>query len=182
MGANSKYITFIMGSVFLMTSNMYAEVNPSKNDALAYTNNNMKDSLVKFGEKIKVCTKKETDNPMFLNVNEVKNLNITSNDFNSIIVTLNYSNYDNCVKKEEREYIYNSLLYYHVQSVYNNVDKDILDPLMMSLPTTEILEARIKYDKLPVNIKEYFEKVIGSEPFDIVKVSLPILKSMGKVK
>jgi len=59
-------------------------------------------------------------------------------------------------------------------------NSDALNFLLTSLPSQEVLESVAKYNMLPVKVKSYFEQHIGKEPFNIVKVSIPIFEYFRK--
>ena len=73
-----------------------------------------------------------------------------------------------------------SLLVYKIQKERGEEGTDALNFLLKSLPSDEVLEAMAEYEMLPSKVKTYFEKHIGLEPFDIVKVSMPIFEYYRK--
>jgi hypothetical protein len=72
------------------------------------------------------------------------------------------------------------MLAYSMQKGDSLPDNDTLEALLILLPSNEMLQSLAKYEHLPQAIKTYFEKAIGTEPFDIVKVSMPILEVLRK--
>ena len=104
----------------------------------------------------------------------IKDLNITMSDFKVAIMALNHRNYRQCIEKEEGDFIYAYLTQYNLNRENGKVKKDALKPLLTSLPSEEVLDAQMQYALLPPSKKKYFENTIGTNPFDIIKVSLPV--------
>ena len=157
-----------------------AETLVKPNNIDTYVNNEVKIALAKLGEQIDVCRIKEKENTLIIDPQKLQELNITIENFKVATMALHYRNNRKCIEKEENALIYAYLLQYKIKMDDTVVEKDALKPILMSLPSDEEIEALSKYNVLPAEVKLYFEKTIGSDPFDIVKVSLPVFNAFRK--
>lgn len=174
MVANKIFCTFCM--VLLFMPGLYAKEDITTQD---YVEKNLNKSLVLLGDKIRVCREKEEKNPLEIVPKSLQESNITVEDFQIATKALNYTNNTLCIEKEMNHYMYHALIVYKLLD--GNIDnKEILDSVLISLPSKDIVQAIAKYESFPSYKKEYFQKNIGSTPFDIVKISLPILKAFRK--
>lgn len=177
MDVNKNNLIFLF--LFFWIDTIYANEVPLQNNVNLYVEKKLKQALVEWGDKVKVCLHKEEQNSLYFQPTELEDLNITLHEFRTAIMTLNYNNYTQCTKEEKNAFIFQSLLVYKIQQ-QNEDGTDALNFLLETLPSDEVLNAFEKFEKLPLKIKSYFEKHIGTEPFNIVKVSMPILKYFKK--
>lgn len=158
----------------------YADTTKSSDNVNNFLSKKIENTLAKLAEKIEYCTKQEQISTLTISANNLQKENITVEDFKIATTALNYRNYRHCIEDEENTFLYYNLLQYSESMKQNVVDEEMLNAILMSLPSHEILEALSRYEVLPKKIKEYFEERIGLEPFDIVKTSLPVFKSFRK--
>lgn len=175
MDVNKKNLIFLF--MFFWIDIIYANEVPLQNNL--YVENKLKQALMQWGEQTKVCLIKEEQNPLYFKPTELEDLNISLDVFRIATMTLNYNNYAQCIKEKKNAFIFQSLLVYKIQQA-NKEGTDALNFVLTTLPSNEVLNAFEKYEKLPSDIKSYFEKHIGTEPFNIVKVSMPIFKYFRK--
>ena len=178
MDVNKKNLIFLL--TFVCMHVLYADISPVKDTVKVYVEKNLKKALTQWGKQVKVCQEKEEKNPLHFEPESLEKLNITLLEFRTATMTLNYKNYMQCIKEKENEFMFQSLLVYKIQKENGEEGKDALNFVLEALPSSEVLEAFIKYEKLFPKVKAYFEKYIGIEPFNIVKVSMPILKYFRK--
>ena len=176
MVANKLFFIFIVSICSLVEAKTI--VKPNNIDI--YINNEVKTALGKLGEQIDVCHNKEKVNTLVIDPKKLQELNITIENFKVATMALDYRNNRQCIEKEENTLMYAYLLQYKIKMDDTMVEKDALKPILMSLPSDEVIEALSKYNVLPAEVKSYFEKTIGSDPFDIVKVSLPVFNAFRK--
>jgi len=173
-------ISFIFLVIFSFTSILGAKVMMQDNVVNTYVEKKLKLSLAQWGDDVKECRKKEEQSTLSFDPKSLEKLNVTLDEFRIATMALNHKNYAKCVKNKRDEYMYMSLLVYKIKQEYGEKSKDALNFLLVSLPSTEVLEALANYEKLSSKVKTYFEQSIGNEPFDIIKVSIPILEYFRK--
>jgi len=149
-------------------------------EAERYVSKNVKEALVALSAQTEICKDKEKNTLVKITPDSLKEANISIDTFKVATMALNHINYTNCIDKEEKSFLYYSLIAYNMQKQNSIEDKDTLSASLILLPSNEVLQALAKYENLSQSIKAYFEKVIGSEPFDIIKVSMPVLDSLHK--
>ena len=167
-------------AISLFTSYAYAKTIQVAHTVKAFLSDKQKHALTSLGEKIELCSKKEKMNTIILSPTHLKKSKITLKDFKIATMALNYRNYRHCIEDEENTFMYYTLLQYNESTQQNVVDETMTKTILMTLPSHEILEALSHYEVLPKKVKEYFKEHIGSEPFDIIKTSLPVFNAFRK--
>jgi len=145
-----------------------------------YVSKNIKQALVKLSTQTEICKDKEKNTLVTITPSSLKEANISIDTFRIATMALNYINYSNCIDKEKKSFLYYSMIDYSIKKKKNIEDKDSLTASLILLPSNEVLQVLAKYEDLTQSIKAYFEKAIGTEPFDIIKVSMPVLDSLHK--
>ena len=166
--------------LFSLTCILNAEILIKDKIINEYVEKKLKLSLIEWGDAVKMCRKKEEQSIVSFDPESLKKLNVSVDEFRTATMALNYRNYAKCEKSKKDEYMYMSLLVYKIKQECGEESKDTLNLVLASMPSNEVLEALINYEKLLPRVKTYFEQHIGKEPFDIVKVSLPILEYFRK--
>ncbi|MCF6244148.1 MAG: hypothetical protein L3J43_03875 [Sulfurovum sp.] len=174
MGVNKKVLVYLLFFFGLQT--LSADTLEQNDNVNIFVEQKLKQTLKQWGEQVKICQEKEEKNPLSFEPSELEDLNISIDTFKTAVMTLNYNNFSLCTKKKRDAYISQSLLVYKIQQEKGKEGTDVLNFVLTTLPSNDVLEAFVKYENLSPTVRSYFEKHIGLEPFNIVTVSMPILK------
>jgi len=176
MFANVKvsFFLLIIGLVF-SSSNIFAQATPQVDnininvDVINFVKRNVAISTANFGKKVKLCDDKRDDG-FILDSEYLKSINATRNEVIVGLVYLDYNNTFNCRSEAQLRFAYDIGMLASIQRGYNldyQETLDIASNLIYPAVDNE-LEHVANYLTLPLKLREYLEKTIGTEPFNLV--------------
>lgn len=175
MRLSNKVLALILVTIIFSFNCVFAESNSNdktvkiNNDMLNYVKRNIALSTIQFSKKIKFCDK-QRDRIIVLDTDYLKSINVTRNDVLLGFIFLDHNNTFTCQKDAQLQFAYDIGMLVSVQRYYKMDYQESLDIASgLIYPSVEDkLEYLIKYSTLPVELREYLEKIIGDKPFDFV--------------
>ena len=142
-----------------------------KNDnVLNYIRKNMAFSVIVFEKKMAFCEKqKSKESYILLDTNYLKSINATRNDVITGLIYWDYKNTFNCEADARLKFAYDVSTLASAQIRYNLDSSETLEIASgFAYPSVEILEHLSNYSKLPIKLREYLEKTIGNNLFNVL--------------
>lgn len=172
MVANKNRLKLIVLNIlFLLSYSIYADTDVSNDDVINFLYKNVAQSTTALGEIVNLCeTKKTKSNVVKLNAKQLHKINAKDKDVIIVLTYLSFLNSFNCEKNARLRLAYDlgmlSSMKRQGLPSFKEI-KNIEDSLIY--PSVEQINLSIQYLRLPVELKEYIQKTIGDEPFDLIK-------------
>jgi len=167
------YFFIIIISFTCLNTNVFSQSTPAQginDDVINYVKRNIAISTANFGKKVKFCDEKRKSE-FILDTEYLKSINATKKDVIIGLVYLDYNNTFNCRSEAQLRFAYDIGMLASIQRGYHLDYKNTLDIAKnLIFPSIDNeLEYVANYTTLPLKLREYLEKLIGEEPFNLVQ-------------
>lgn len=143
----------------------------NENEIFSHVNNRVMKTMKHLGDRITYCNMQRslTSIPV-LNKQIVKSNNVTKEQIILAIAFFNFNNYAKC-EGDLRINLAYELGTLTVMKKHYNLDVQPIEDTNLGLmyPSFKDIEVSIKYSKLPVKLRSFFEKTFDGKPFDLLK-------------
>lgn len=188
-----KPVLSLMAGIFLLILSLTSYAAAQPEDVLKYSLDNVLQSWVGFGERIKYCDQqKQLSRTPELDKDKLASINANKRD---VFIALSYLSIRNtfiCESNSRYKFAFDYGVFIHFQKKFS--EGSMLTKLLKAegsgLPPSNAVElvypsARqigfsVRYSKLPKGLKSYVESVVGENVFDIFKAEKLNLLDLSK--
>lgn len=161
----------VLFSSFLVISPVNAQTEVQQEETIQYVKTNVAKATKELGDTINLCDKQKKVSAIpTLNNIHLKSINADKNQLIIGLSHLNFRNRQKCERSSRINLAYElatlNLVHEHYQLDTQSV-KEIASGLIY--PTIGELKLSASYTKLPDKLKQYLEKTIGDNQFDLFK-------------